>query len=206
MRSHFWLKSIGSTVVISAFFVAYFHVLNHPVFPVRVMLLVAVDGWVPVVSSSVWVYFSLWVYICLPSALMRTRGMLGIYLLGAFVMSAAALAVFIFFPTAVPPCDIDWSAYPALAFLKESDASGNACPSLHVGFAFYSALWMATLLKHLSAGPAWQWTSCVWSLLIILSTMTTKQHVFLDVVFGIPLGAAAYRLSAEIRMRKGIPL
>ena len=57
--AHFWLKAIGSTLSISAFFVAYFYVMNHPVFPVRVMPILGPDRWIPVLPWTVWIYFSL---------------------------------------------------------------------------------------------------------------------------------------------------
>ncbi len=199
--SLFWLKCIGSTVVISAFFVGYFWVLNHPGFAVREMPLFGIDQWLPVVPASAWVYFSLWVYICLPSSLMSQAKELGYYLMGAALLSGIGLAIFYCFPTAVPNWGIDWSLYPTLQFLKESDASGNACPSLHVAFAVYAGLWLARMFRLLSIGGAWHWVNVSWCVWIIVSTMTTKQHVFIDVLCGTVLGFCCFWLN-EVIARK----
>ena len=203
--SHFWLKSIGSTVVISLFFVAYFTVLNHPVFTVYVMPFTGIDDWMPVVPFSVWIYFSLWIYICLPSALMCTRALLGAYLVGATILSGIALFIFFYFPTAVPAWPMDWEQYPAMAFLKSSDASGNACPSLHVGFAVFSACWLQVMLKRLQFGTAWIVFNWIWCLGIVASTMTTRQHVFLDVVFGSALGYMVAALNIRYTSNETLP-
>lgn len=186
--SLFWLKCIGSTVVISAFFVGYFLVLNHPGGPVAEMPLLSLDRWLPVIPASAWVYFSLWVYICLPSSLMCSAKALGYYLMGAFLLSVSGLSIFYFMPTAVPSWEIDWSLYPMLEFLKASDASGNACPSLHVAFAVYSGFWMTRMFRLLDLSRLWILVNVSWCVLIILSTMTTKQHVLIDVICGTALG------------------
>ena len=55
------------------------------------------------------------------------------------LMCITALIIFYIWPTAVPVANIDWSHYPNVDFLKKVDASGNACPSLHVATAIFSA-------------------------------------------------------------------
>ncbi len=45
----FWLKAVGSTLVIAVFFVAYFYVMNYPLCDVYGMPLLAPDLWTPVV-------------------------------------------------------------------------------------------------------------------------------------------------------------
>lgn len=186
--AHLWWKAIGHTCVISAFFVVYFLVVQHPVFPVRTMRLFGWDYWTPVIEWTVWVYFSLWIYICLPGSLILTLSGLRQYLLGALAMATVGLGVFFFYPTAVPVWSIDWSGYPLLEFLKSADSAGNACPSLHVGYTVFAAFWMTILLRKFGSPPLWHVLNLVWGLGIILSTLTTKQHVWIDVIWGAILG------------------
>lgn len=193
-----WLKAIGSTLVISAFFVGYFYVLNHPAGVVFELPLMAPDYWVPLVPGSVWIYFSLWVYICMPSSLMCRANELGYYLMGAVLLGLAGLGIFYYLPTAVPVWAIDWSRYPALEFLKSADATGNACPSLHVAFAVYAGCWLSRMLHLLGAGLGWRGLNWCWCVLIVLSTMTTRQHVFLDVLCGAVLGTVVFYLNERI--------
>lgn len=198
-----WLKSIGPTLAISSFFVAYFWVLRAPLFEVRVMPVFAVDRWIPVVPFTAWIYFSLWVYICLPVALMHRRSELGVYFSGALLLSLVGLSVFLLWPSAVPEWPIDWSVYPILEFLKTSDASGNACPSLHVGFSVYAGLWMVRMLRVVGAARWIHGLNVVWALLIIVSTLTTKQHVLIDVIAGVGLGAFIYGVNQVAAKKAG---
>ena len=123
---------------------------------------------------------------------------LGVYLMGATLLSVFGLSFFYLLPTTVPNWGIDWSQYPTLLFLKESDASGNACPSLHVGFAVYAGLWLRRVFQRLRIGRVWHVINVIWCLLIVLSTMTTKQHVFVDVLCGTGLGLLIFWLNDQI--------
>ena len=100
------------------------------------------------------------------------------------------MGIFLLWPTAVPPAAVNWSQHPSFAFLKSADAAGNACPSLHVAFAVFSAVWFARLLGAMGAGPAARALNWLWCLGILYSTIATRQHVALDVLAGAALGAA----------------
>jgi hypothetical protein len=49
-----------------------------------------------------------------------------------------------------------------------------------VATAVFSAFWIDLLLRDMRAPRAWRWVSLVWVLLIVWSTLATKQHVALD--------------------------
>lgn len=65
------------------------------------------------------------------------------------------------------------------------DAPGNSLPSLHVAFSVLVGARM-----RLTRG-GWLWMA--WAGLITLSTLTTRQHVVLDVVAGLAVAFWAYR-------------
>lgn len=183
------VKMVGTILGMVAFFAAYFWLLRHPQAPTTIMPLTAVDHWIGIQPGAVALYFSLWFYVSLVPALIIDRRELIACGLGWLAVSAIGLGIFLFWPTAVPPTDIDWSRHPSLAFLKSADAAGNACPSLHVAFAVFSACWFLRLLRELGAGRVARVLNGLWCLGILYSTMATRQHVFLDVVAGAALGA-----------------
>ena len=91
----------------------------------------------------------------------------------------AALLVFYFWPTIVPAANIDWALYPDVNFLKNVDASGNACPSLHVATAIFSGIWLHHLLRRFCA-PLWLLSfNAAWCIGIVYSALATRQHVAL---------------------------
>ena len=183
------LNAIGITAYITLFMVAYFTLLRHPMFPVTLMSLTDLDRWIPFTPWSMVLYASLWLYISLVPSLLTWRE-LPPYLAAVTLLSLAGFAFFFFWPTAVPRPDIDWSRYPSVAFLKAVDASGNACPSLHVAFAVLTALWLQRLLLQLRAPRMVQALNALWCLGILWSTLAIKQHVALDLYAGAALGLA----------------
>lgn len=195
------MKSIGTTLFISLFFSAYFYLLKHPAYPITVMPATFPDRLIGFQPMALPVYLSLWVYVSLPPAFLATRREL--YEYGAAIASTClvGLAIFYFWPTAAPAADIDWSRYPEMLFLKNMDASGNACPSLHVTTAFFSAIWLHHLLRRLG-GPWWLlMLNALWCAGILYSTLATRQHVAVDMWAGLLLGGLAAFLSLRHRVR-----
>jgi membrane-associated phospholipid phosphatase len=187
----FWVpKMLGTTLGMTGFFVAYFWVLSHPHGAVTMMPLTFIDRLIAFQPASLPLYLSLWIYVSLAPALVIDGRELLSYGVAAAALSVLGLGIFILWPTAVPPADVDWSLHPAFAFLKATDASGNACPSLHVAFAVFTAIWFARLLRETGARRRARVLNWLWCGGILYSTVATRQHVSLDVIAGAALGAA----------------
>jgi len=144
---HMHLKSIGTMLFIGLFFGAYFYLLKAPAYPTTVMPITLLDRLIGFQLLALPMYLSLWVYVSLPPALLATRRELYNYGLAMTGTCLAGLIVFYFWPTAVPAANIDWAQYPDVELLKSMDASGNACPSLHVATAIFSGIWLHHLLR-----------------------------------------------------------
>lgn len=189
LRAHLPLKVFGTSVAISVFMVIYFILLRHPFFSVTLIPLTPLDRLIGFEPWSLVPYVSLWFYIsCVPMLLAKRRE-LELYLSSVVLLAAVGFGIFLFWPTAVPAPDLDWTHYPSVAFLKSVDATGNACPSLHVAYAVLTALWLGRLLQDLKA-PRWMHlVNWVWCLVIAYSTLATKQHVAIDLLGGALLGA-----------------
>jgi hypothetical protein len=183
------LKLAGTTLVITGFFIAYFWVLKHPLFPTTTMPLTALDRMIPFQPAMLPFYLSLWVYVSLPPALLWERREMISYPVATIALSLIGLVIFLLWPTNVRWPDVDWSQHPTFSFLQSVDASGNVCPSMHVAFAVFTALWLERLLRQMTAGILPRAFNWLWCLGIVYSTVATRQHVVLDVLAGIPLGA-----------------
>jgi len=195
-----YLKSIGTPLFIGLFFGAYLYLLKNPVYPTTVMPITLLDHLIGFQPLALPIYISLWVYVSLPPALLATRRELFGYAIAMAGTCLAGLVIFYFWPTVVPAADIDWAKYPDVNFLKNIDASGNACPSLHVATAVFSGIWLHHLLHRFGA-PLWilifNW---VWCIGIVYSTLATRQHVVVDVLAGLLLGVLAAYLSLRHRV------
>jgi membrane-associated phospholipid phosphatase len=183
-----WLKAAGSAVFIWGFFQGYFLLLRYPHAEVTVMPLSWFDQITPM-QWWAWIpYLSLWFYTCLPPAFMPALRPLAYYGLAVGLTCLAGLLCFYLWPTVIPP--FERPPGTGLAMLEGVDTAGNACPSLHVAIAFYSAFWLQAQLRAVGAGRGWQAVNWLWCALIVYSTMATKQHVFIDVLGGLLLGGA----------------
>lgn len=200
---HVHLKGIGTMLFISLFFGAYFYLLKAPAYLTTVMPITVLDRLIGFQPLTLPMYISLWVYVSLPPALLATRRELYGYGLAMAGTCLAGLIVFYFWPTAVPAANIDWAQYPDVDFLKSMDASGNACPSLHVATAIFSGIWLHHLLRRFGT-PLWMLTfNWTWCIGIIYSTLATRQHVAVDVLAGLVLGVLGAYLSLRQRMDAG---
>ncbi len=196
---HALLKAIGTTLFIALFFSAYFYLLRNPAHEPIIMPALWLDRAIGFSPWSLPVYVSLWIYVSLPPALFETRRELYFYGSSIAATCIFSLVIFYFWPTAVPPSHIDWSKYPDVDFLKNIDASGNACPSLHVVTAVFSGIWLHRLLNRLDT-PLWlSILNWAWCIAIIYSTLATRQHVAVDVMAGLALGLSAAYLSLWYR-------
>jgi membrane-associated phospholipid phosphatase len=193
------LKSIGTPAAIFVFFLAYRHLLNYPMFPVTEVPLTALDDVIGFYPPALLLYVSLWVYVSIPPALLRSRRELVEYTWAIGGLCLVGLACFLLWPTSVPPLGFDRGGHPGFGILQGLDAAGNACPSLHVATALFSAIWLDVLLRDMRAGWVMRGVNWCWGLGIVYSAMATKQHVAIDVLAGAILGLVGAVLSVRYR-------
>ena len=202
--SHWWLKAFGIPVLIGIFFSAYFYLLKNPAYPITVMPLIGLDRLIGFQPLALPLYLSIWVYVSLPPALLTTRRELFAYAMAMAATCLAGLIVFYFWPTTIPVANIDWALSPNVNLLKHLDASGNACPSLHVATAAFSWVWLHHLLHRIGA-PQWILViGWAWFIGIAYSTLAIRQHVAVDVLAGLVLGMLAAYLSLQIRVNADV--
>lgn len=184
------LKLAGTSAFTWAFFIGYFHLLRHPAHPVTLMPLIALDRLIAFQPQALAAYVSLWLYIGVAPGLLLGFWELVVYGLWIGAMCLAGLACFYLWPTEVPPLALDVSGLPGFTLLQGVDASGNACPSMHVAAAVFSALWIAHLLREAHVPAVIRALNTGWFAAIVYSTLAVKQHVALDAIAGLLLGLA----------------
>jgi hypothetical protein len=191
MRRHLVLKTLGITAFMWLFFLAYFYLLRHPARPVIVMPLTALDRAIPFQPGLLAAYVSLWIYVGIPPGLMLSLREALTY--GAWMGSLClvGLACFYFVPTEVPHLAVatDLAQHAGFALLQGVDAGGNACPSLHVACATFSAAWVHQMLRATGARRVFFVVNAAWLALIVYSTLAIKQHVAIDALAGAALAA-----------------
>jgi membrane-associated phospholipid phosphatase len=206
IRRLFLLKLVGTSAWTTAFFVAYFHLLRHPTRPPFTMPLTGLDHLIPFQPQALFAYLTLWFYVGIAPGLQLKLAELLVYGLWAGALCLAGLACFYFWPTTVPPITFDISSFPGFSMLQGVDATGNACPSMHVAIAIFSALWLDHILREARAPLPLRVANAVWFTLIAWSTVAIKQHVVLDAVAGAALGLVFALASLRWRPGRAAPL
>jgi membrane-associated phospholipid phosphatase len=123
--------------------------------------------------------------------LMTTRRQLLFCCLNLVLLIGTSFVVFYFWPTSVARPEPSPGHDFFYGVIFNADLPRNACPSLHAAFGVFTAIGAWQVFRGWQhswwlIGAAWLWTAAV-----LLSTLLIKQHVFLDLLAGIALGAAS---------------
>jgi len=199
IRWNFLLKTIGTAVCVCLFLIAYLSVQINPSYPPTVMPLTDLDLWIPFQPYALIAYVSLFIQVGVGPGLQKTWTDVLAYCVTIAALCAAGLAIFYFLPTQLPAVGIDESSFFAFALLHRIDAASNACPSMHVAIATFTAIGVHSVLAEARA-PRWlRLLNWLWCALIAYSTLAIKQHVVLDVAGGLMLGAGFGALAEPAR-------
>lgn len=170
----------------------YLFLQHYDFFPIATMPLTFLDRLIPFWPWTVWIYLS--IYLLMPAGpfLMDNRQQLLRYAIGIMLIGLIADAIFLFWPTSCPRPDVA-GANAAYGALITIDNPLHAFPSLHAAFAVYSAMCGMKVLSDVSNSRLLSAALWIWATLILLATLTTKQHVIADIVAGSLLGVGTYR-------------
>jgi hypothetical protein len=148
--------------------------------PPRLLHFDAVDSWMPFWPWTVWVYFTEYIFFIVAYFGLRSSALVTRYYYAYMAILLVSIAVFAIFPVTFPRGDYpivgDSLSDHAMIFLRTyMDSPANCLPSLHVSSCYISALcfWQESRLK--------AWVFIIWSTAVAISTMTAKQHYFIDV-------------------------
>lgn len=159
--------------------------------PARLDLYTPVDHAIPFVPATLVLYHS---YYILPLAVAVAAEPAHFLRMvrAAVPVVVVTFVCFLFVPAEFPrPA---WEAAgprwgPAFQWLHTMDGPANTFPSLHV--AITALAWACTWRWR----TRWFWTA--WATLVVLSTLTTKQHFVADVVGGVVIALAANRWASR---------
>jgi membrane-associated phospholipid phosphatase len=202
IRHGFPRTVISTSALTGLFFVAYFFVQRHPAYPPTLMPLTALDLLIPFQPAALLAYVSLWIYVGVGPGLQRTFREFAVYGLWLCALCIGGLAVFYFLPTQVPAPVLSVTRFPGFDMLHKVDETSNACPSMHVAVAIFTAVRVNASLRAMRVPFAVRCFNIAWCIVIAYSTLAIKQHVVLDVVAGALLGLSFAVMS--LRWRPGV--
>jgi membrane-associated phospholipid phosphatase len=186
----FWRSLLASTLVSLAplYFVIGELTRGRPTHAPAIWL----DRALPLRPEWMLVYGSLYVFIVILPLLVIRQPQLRRRAMQAFLMVMIVSYVgFLLYPTAAPrPAEVFGHGFAVWSLRRtySVDPLYNCFPCLHVAYACVSAL--ACFRVHRGVGAA----AGLWTALIAVSTLYTKQHYVVDVIAGALAAYAAYVL------------
>ena len=111
-----------------------------------------------------------------------------------FLSRAVCLAFYLFYPTTNtrPAVEPEGFWNQVVAALYAVDAADNLFPSIHCLVSWFCYIG----LRGRRDVPKWyRGVSCLLAVLVCISTLTTKQHVIVDVIGGVLLAEICYAIA-----------
>ena len=155
---------------------------------------IPLDDRIPFWPRWVWAYSFLY-YVMIGLTVISIQDLAdGVHLIfGGLILLATGAFIFYRYPTNVPESyrDFEINSLSAryLAFIQSMDNNRNAFPSMHCAIATYIGLAIVGLP---TIGP---WLGYGYIVIIAISCVVVKQHVIIDTLAGIGLGAVIFFLN-----------
>lgn len=183
-----WLfeSKIRILFVAYSYFAIPYLLLNHfHLFEPVELYLFPFEKSLPLVPSTIWIYLTDYFLPVLVLFLVKEDRHLRKLVGAFFTLLALHYLVFLFYPTAYPrvevPADVTGLTGIAFTALHWIDTPANCFPSGHVSICYLGAFTMYHVNRY--QFPFF----LLWATLISFSTMTTKQHYFLDIISAVVL-------------------
>jgi hypothetical protein len=160
-----------------------------PLFAPHELAPTSLDQSVPFLPRTAWIYQSLFLLLPISALLQPTKRAFVRFASGFCLLVICFSAIFWLYPTELlapnSTLPMDW-AYTHL--VAGVDGRRNAFPSLHAALTVYAGLPLVALCRKNDA------VACgivLWMLALLISTLTTKQHICADLFGGVTGGLAA---------------
>lgn len=178
-----WSYKLSLFAVYMVTYAALYIYPNHVPFGPTIQLpMVAIDNWVPFLPWTFFIYISDYVLFAVVIFLLREPVEFHAYARKMFLSIFICGTFFFFCPTTYPrvpyPETANWALDLTMRIIAVADAPTNCFPSMHVALTGIAA-WA---VRH----KGWKVNLAlwIWTLAVVVSTLTTKQHYFADVVGG----------------------
>lgn len=180
-------------------FVVFYMTPNHiHLFEPSYLYMFELERDIPFIDWSIWIYISDYLYIAAVFVLLKQKENMNRIYYSQILMLFVAMIFFTIYPTAYPRPQVEYVGVTGsfLQLLHSIDTPCNAFPSIHVGMTFLAGFGFIREQRKLL--PFFM----LWAVLISISTVTVKQHYFLDVAGGFLMSILFYWIGTKIKERR----
>ena len=157
-----------------------------------------IDSYVPLMPAFIVIYFGCYIFWVVNYVIVALREEKKKYqfFTADFYARMICLLFFVFFPTTNTRPELvgDGIFIQGMKFLYQIDAPVNLFPSIHC-----MASWFCCIgLRGDKQIPKWyKWVSKIIAVLVFISTLATKQHVFVDILGGVAVAEITWFVSCH---------
>lgn len=162
------------------------------------------DQRIPFIPETLVIYFGCYLFWAANYILIARQDKKQVYqfFAGDMLSRVVCLVFYLVYPTTnTRPVLMDegfWNT--AMSWLYSIDSASNLFPSIHCLVSWFCFIGIRKNNKI----PLWYRTfSCIMAILVFISTLTTKQHVLMDVAGGVLLAELCYWLGRHTRIYIG---
>lgn len=156
------------------------------------------DRMIPLWAPSVLVYFGCYLFWIVNYILIarQDKKLVCRFFSADFISRMVCMVIYLAYPTTNTRPEIEPSGFwnQIMLFLYDTDAADNLFPSIHCLVSWFCYIG----LRGRKNIPAWyRGASCIMAVLVCISTLTTRQHVIIDVVGGVLLAECCFYLGKK---------
>ena len=161
-------------------------------------LAIPLDKQIPLIPWTIVIYFGCYIFWIINYILIyrRSREYAYRFFVADFLSRIVCLVFFLCYPTTLvrPAVEGEGIFYDAIRFLYKIDAPTNLFPSIHCLVSWFCFIGIISDIKI----PKWyKVMSFLIALAVFVSTLTTRQHVIVDVVGGVVLAQICYLIAQK---------
>ena len=154
-----------------------------------------VDKKIPFIPATIWIYLSCVMLFIASGALLSKNENKLIFIYGVLLYTIISYMFFLLFPICYPrgnyplPNDVNSITNVLFSWLRSVDSPATCFPSSHVGYCYLASF------VHLNEHKTKFIVFFSWATLIVISTLTTKQHYLWDVIAATVISYSLFRLA-----------
>jgi membrane-associated phospholipid phosphatase len=175
----------------AAYLILFYALTNYyPLRQPRTLVSFGFESRIAMRPSTCWVYLSYFVLLLYTGLRLRRLEWTPRAVRAVAVAVTLSGIVFLFYPTTMirPPIHGAGVSAEALRWLRTLDPPNNCFPSMHVAMAFLCLLLLMVANRRTGI------LVLPWAVAIAVSTLTTKQHYFLDIVGGLAVAGISFAI------------
>jgi len=166
-------------------------------------LTLKIDEMIPLISWTAVIYLGCYLFWIVNYILScrRSKKAADTFMIAEIMGEIICFICFIFFPCTLVRPEVSGNGFfdQLIKLIYSVDYPVNLLPSLH---CFASWMCYLGIKDDVSISKGYKIFSAIFAIMVCVSTLTTKQHVFVDTISGVLLAQICYQITVKLQLYK----